>query len=121
MEITGKLIKKMPPVTGESKNGAWKKQNFVIETQTDYPKNICFTTWGDKVDFNSFTESDTVKVFFDIESREFNNNWYTDLKCWKVEIAQSGGLIPPTGDLPPMTEENIPFELEDDPGDDLPF
>ncbi|PLX07545.1 MAG: hypothetical protein C0596_11510 [Marinilabiliales bacterium] len=121
MEIEGKLIKKLPPVTGDGKNGPWKKQNFVIETQADYPKMICFTTWGDRVDFNSFTESDIVKVYFDIESREYNNNWYTDLKCWKVEVNQAGGSDSPSGDIPPITENDIPFEVDDDPGDDLPF
>ena len=122
MEIIGKLIQKLDPVTGEGKNGAWKKQNFVIETAGDYPKKICFTTWGDKVDFNAFTESDTVKVFFEAESREYNKNWYTDLKCWKVEVTSSGGTNAPMGDTPPkITEDDIPFELSDDPGDDLPF
>ncbi len=121
MEIVGKLIKKLDPVTGEGKNGPWKKQNFVIETQADYPKKVCFTTWGERIDFNSFTESDMVKVFFDVESREYNNNWYNDLKCWKVEVQQAGGTSAPTGDIPPLTENDIPLIPENDPGDDLPF
>jgi len=128
MEILGKLIKKLDPVTGEGKNGPWKKRNFVIETQSDYPKKVCFTTWGDRVDFNGFTESDMVKVFFDVESREFNNNWYNDLKCWKVEVMSAGGTnspaagaAAPTGSAPLPSIEDEPFELGDDPGDDLPF
>jgi hypothetical protein len=120
MEIIGKLIQKLPPITGEGRNGTWKKQNFVIETQSEYPKKACFTLWGDKVDLNSFTESDIIKVSFDIESREFNNNWYTDLRAWKVELNAPGGTAPIV-ELPPITEDNIPFDIEDDPGDDLPF
>ena len=23
---------------------------------------------------------------FDVESREFNGKWYTDLKAWKIEV-----------------------------------
>lgn len=121
MEIIGKLIQKLPPVTGEGKNGPWKKQSFVIETQGEYPKKICFTVWGSKVDFNSITESDIVKVYFDIESREYNNNWYTDLKSWKVELNSVGGGTTSANDLPPFSEKDIPFDLEEDPGDDLPF
>jgi len=121
MEIIGKLIKKMEVVSGEGKNGPWKKQNFVIETQADYPKKVCFTAWGDKVELNSVTESDIIKVHFDVESREYNNNWYNDLKCWKVELNSSGGSKAAIADLPPISEKDIPFEIEDDPGDDLPF
>lgn len=121
MEIIGKLIQKLAPVTGEGKNGPWKKQSFVIETQADYPKKVCFTTWGDKVELNSFTESDIIKVYFDVESREYNNNWYNDLKCWKIELSSSGGSSNIINELPPVSEKDIPFDLEDDPGDDLPF
>ena len=47
MEIEGKLIKKLEPISGEGRNGTWKKQNFVIETFDNYPKKVCFTVWGD--------------------------------------------------------------------------
>jgi len=28
---------------------------------------------------------DEVTVSFDLESRDFNGKWYTDVKAWKVE------------------------------------
>ncbi len=120
MNITGKLIKILEPVTGEGKFGQWRKQNFVIETDDEYPKKICFTAWGDKVDFSSLTESDTVKVFFDIESREFKENWYTDLKAWKAEVVQPGNKesFPQP---PPVGEDDIPPDFTEENGDDLPF
>ena len=126
MEITGKLVQKLAPMTGEGRNGMWKKQNFVIETQESYPKKICFTSWGDKIDLNSINETDVIKVFFDIESREFNNNWYTDLKPWKVEINSSGSNTSSpnhnNNELPSITSEDIPsLDLEPEDGDDLPF
>ncbi|MDD3685785.1 MAG: DUF3127 domain-containing protein [Bacteroidales bacterium] len=121
MELTGKLIKKLEPVTGEGKNGPWKKQGFVIEVPSDFPKKVCFTVWGDKAGLSSVTESDTIKVYFDAESREYNNNWYTDLKCWKIELNAPGNAAPSTQQAPEFKPEDIPFDLEDDPGDDLPF
>jgi len=30
-------------------------------------------------------------ISFDIESREFNGKWYTDVKGWKVEGVNDGG------------------------------
>ncbi len=120
MEITGKIIKIYSPVTGESKHGPWKKQNFVIETSEDYPKKVSFTVWNDKADLSSLTESDTVKVFFDIESREYKENWYTDLKAWKAEVVKTGdnGFIE---EKAPLDDMEIPPELPEEDGDDLPF
>ncbi len=120
MEITGKVTKILDPISGESKNGPWRKQSFVIETDSDYPKKICFTVWGDKVDFTQITESDKVKVFFDIESREYNNNWYTDLKAWKAELVQAGGTEPRI-EQAPLDQMEIPPEISEDDGGDLPF
>ena len=49
LDVTGKLFKILPEVTGAGKNGNWVKQEFVIETMEQYPKKACFSVWGDKV------------------------------------------------------------------------
>ena len=98
LEITGKLIQKLAVQQGVSKTGNnWMKQEFVIETQEQYPRKICANLWGDKTDMlNQFAEGQLVKVSFDLESREFNGKWYTDVKAWKLEPAadpdHAGGL-----------------------------
>ncbi|MCQ2272737.1 MAG: DUF3127 domain-containing protein [Bacteroidales bacterium] len=90
MEITGKLIMKLDLQSGMSQAGKqWQKQQFVIETVEQYPKKVCSQMWGDKVDtLANFNIGDMVTVSFDIESREFNGRWYTDVKAWKIEAAQ---------------------------------
>ncbi|MBQ4475001.1 MAG: DUF3127 domain-containing protein, partial [Bacteroidales bacterium] len=86
MDISGKLIKVLEPITGTGANGTWKKQSFVIEYASgQFPKKACFQVWGDKVNLSSFVEGEEIHVFFEPESREYNNNWYTDLRVWKVE------------------------------------
>lgn len=85
MDITGKLVQLMPEETGEGKNGTWKKRQFVIETLDNYPKKVCMVIWGDRVDMNSFRENEVIRVYFDVESREWNGRWYTDLRAWKIE------------------------------------
>ncbi|MBR4786694.1 MAG: DUF3127 domain-containing protein [Bacteroidales bacterium] len=99
LEITGKLIQKMQPVGGTSAKGnTWQKQEFVIETEDQYPRKICANLWGDKIDqLNQYNIGDLVKVSFDLESREFNGRWYTDVKAWKLERPQVGGTMPPQG------------------------
>lgn len=84
MDISGKIIQFLPAQTGQGKNGPWKKQEFILETGDTYPKKICIAVWGDKIDLGSFKPGDTVDVSFDVESREYNGRWYTDVKAWKV-------------------------------------
>jgi hypothetical protein len=92
LEITGKLFKVMPEVTGEGKNGTWRKQEFVIETFDNYPKKICFELWGDKLRMlDGSNEGDTLKVSFDLESRPYQDRWFTGAKAWRVEREGDGG------------------------------
>ena len=43
MEITGKIIIALPEMSGTSKAGnAWKKREYVLETQETYPKKVFF-------------------------------------------------------------------------------
>lgn len=87
MELTGKVISVMPLQTGEGKNGQWKKQEFVVESEGQFPKKVCFSLWGDKVDgLQNATPGTPIKVSFDVESREYNGKWYTDAKAWKIEV-----------------------------------
>lgn len=86
LEITGRLIQKLPMQSGTSARGNWQKQEFVIETEDQYPRKICANLWGDKIDMlNQFNEGDRIRMLFEIESREFNGRWYTDVRPWKLE------------------------------------
>lgn len=67
MEITGRIIQLLPLQTGQGKNGVWKKQDFVIETDGQYPKKICISAWGDKVSESVLVVGKEVTVSFDIE------------------------------------------------------
>lgn len=127
MEISGKLIQKLPLQSGVGKTGtSWQKQEFVIETIETYPKKICANLWGDKTDaLNALNIGDQVIMTFNLESREFNGKWYTDVKAWKIEpvatapsqAPQSGNNIPAANPLP----EEFEGTFVDDSQDDLPF
>lgn len=86
MEIKGK-VKTLGALTeGESARGAWQKQELIIETIEQYPKQVCLICWGDRVaEAQNFTPGQTIKAHINIESREFNGKWYTDVKPWKFE------------------------------------
>lgn len=106
MEIKGKLQIILPITEGTSKNGPWKKQEFVIETiDSKFPKQIFMNVWGaDKVEeFKRYKVGDILTFSLDLSSREYNGRWYTDVRAWRI---QSGDVTPQnnsTGSFP--TEE----------------
>ena len=84
MQINGTIIALLPLQTGQGKNGEWKKQEFIIETSGQYPKKVCVTAWGKTVDYVPSIGTE-VNVSFDIESREYNGRYYTEVKAFKIE------------------------------------
>jgi hypothetical protein len=84
LEISGKIIELLPVKSGQSSNGEWRKQEYILETVTQYPKKVCFMAWGDKIDQFNIKHGESLTVAVDLESREYSGRWYTDVKAWKV-------------------------------------
>lgn len=111
MEIKGTIFTILPQVTGNGKNGDWVKQSAVIEMPGKFPKKVCVTFWGnDMVDrLMGFTEGEEVVVAINLESREYNNNWYTEAKAWKISTpgASPSPLVDTTTDA--EDPNDLPF------------
>lgn len=118
LTITGKVIKVLDEESGTGRNGTWRKQSFVLETAGEYPKQVCILQWGDNIDKFGVAEGETLTAHIDIQSREYNGRWYTDVKAWK--IARQGGKqgASPADDGAPWPDEP-PADLEEDEA--LPF
>lgn len=124
MEIQGKIIQVLPLQQGTSKAGnAWKKQEYVLETNDTYPRKVKFDFFGDRVDQFPLSLGDTVTVSFDLESREFNGRWYTDVRAWKADKGAADAQQPaPNGFEQPAATSAAPFQMSaGDESDDLPF
>lgn len=85
LKIEGKVAQILEEQSGTGKNGKWRKQDFILETQGKYPKKVCITQWGDKIDEFDVNKGEEITAFIDIKSREYKGSWYTDVKAWKVE------------------------------------
>ncbi len=98
MEISGKLIKILPEVRGESARGPWVRGSFVIETDGEYPRTVAFTTFGEDrlAMVNSIPLNSPVIVSFNPESREYQDRWYTDLRCSRIQSYVPGQMPPQT-------------------------
>ncbi|MDO4510591.1 MAG: DUF3127 domain-containing protein [Bacteroidales bacterium] len=101
MEIVGKIIQKLPLQTGVSKAGNnWSKQEYVLETQENYPKKVHFDFFGDRANQYDLQEGQLIKLSFDIESREYNGRWYTSIRGWKAEPADAAAAPAPFAGAP---------------------
>lgn len=124
MEIKGKVTHVLPEQSGEGRNGTWRKAGYVLELPGTYPKSVCFDVWGPNIDAFAVKQGEEVTASIDIESREYNGKWFTNVKAWKVsreEAAPTAGVSgpPPQSSWPtPEDEVKVPKSEE---FDDLPF
>jgi hypothetical protein len=120
MQLTAKLVQLLPLQTGTGKNGEWKKQDVIVETSGQYPKKVCISIWGDKIDAGKLKVGNVLKIDFEVESREYNSRWYTDVKAWRVELQGAGSTskeqgtpdfdyVPPTVDMSSQSDDDMPF------------
>ena len=87
MELTGKLIELLPEVKGTSSKGEWIKRDAIIETIETYPKKVCISFWNDLIKVVTPLSINTeLTAHINIESREYNGRWYTEVKAWKVDV-----------------------------------
>lgn len=121
MEIEGIVYSVLSPVEGVSSRGsAWKKQEVVIETlEGEFSRKVCITFFGDKAEESAkLTKGEKVRIGINIESREYNGRWFTNVNAWRVEREQPAQ----TESVPPLSsysaEEFVP---SGDVEDDLPF
>lgn len=124
LELSGQVLKLLPEQSGQSQRGPWKKRDFILETNEQYPKKVAITCWGEKVDeISSLNPGTPVTVGINIESREYNDRWYTDIKAWRIDV---GGSQPQDN-----TNTGSFNQINENPGDqvftadetegDLPF
>ena len=137
MELDLLVTNILPPISGQSARGAWTKQEVVFEIPSEFNRKICIGFMGERVQLvSSLSVGELVKVYFNVESREFNGKWYTNVNAWKIEKPAQAAVqsVPPAVPMPPlggMPAESKPFAAGTDPLDenytpaddsgDLPF
>ena len=121
LDITGKILQIMPTTTGTSKAGKdWVKQEFVIETQETYPKKVCISVMGDKTqELKKYVPGNEIKVSLNLESREYNGKWYTNVNAWRIE-GSTGGQAESSSTETFIENTEMPSSGESS-RDDLPF
>ena len=83
--MTGIVTTILPERSGVSQRGEWKSQSFVIETQEQYPKHLCFEVFGaDRIAQFNIKGGETITVQFDIDARQYQDRWFNSIKAWNI-------------------------------------
>ncbi len=97
----GRVIADLGEQSGTSAAGKmWRKRTFVIETQDAYPQKMAFLMFNDRIDQYPVRPGDFVRVSFEVNSREYQGRWYTDLRAWRIEPADAAPAAAPGAATP---------------------
>ncbi len=138
--VQGKVAEVLEEQSGESRNGPWRRRDFILEMDDRFSRKLCISQWGDSIDSDPVSAGETVKAFINLQSREYNGRWYTDVRAWRIDRGdgdEQGAGFPdepvqeertssrPGGDPAPRKpssgkDSQIDGDL-DDVDDDLPF
>jgi hypothetical protein len=115
MQIKGKVIQLLAPQSGQGKNGEWKKQDFILETEDQYPKKVCITIFGEKL---KVSEGQNITAHINVESREYNEKWYTNITMWKFDQEKETQQQQQQSSAPDLPQASLDGK---DGDDNLPF
>lgn len=109
MEIYGKIIAALPERSGTTQKGtSWCCQSFVLQTEGQYPRHICFDVFGqDKISQFAIQVGENLTVSFDIDAHQYNDRWFNSIRCFNVMRMQ-----PSTGILPSQAAPQQPMSAQ---------
>lgn len=97
MELTGKLTRIMPLESGTSKAGKpWQKQSIILEyIDGSFTKLACIQLKNEMLlsILKGFKIGDTLTCSVNIEAREYQDRFYTDVTAWKI-MKQTEDTVP---------------------------
>ena len=122
MDFEGKVLEILPPVSGQSARGTWERQTVVFEQPNkQYGPELAVTFMNKAQEVANLRVGEIYLVSFDIESRNYQGRWYTDVRAWRVQPLQPTAAAPAT-EMPPFMEEPQPsYAAGAGVVDDMPF
>lgn len=106
MEFEGKVIQMLPPTSGTSARGPWQRQDVLFEMPQEFSRKLCVTFFNKPDDVAKLRVGETYQVSVNVESREYNGRWYTDVRAWRIQPKQAEApAAPEMGDMPPFGAE----------------
>lgn len=120
LETRGKIHKTFDT---EQKTERFRLREFVVELgdNPSYPQYVQFQLTGDRCEnLDNFSEGDEVRIEFSLRGREWTSpqgdvRYFNSLDVWQIEKvgaaaqAAKGVSAGPGDDIPPPTDDDIPF------------
>ena len=123
MDFEGIVYKILPVTRGTSSRGEWQRQDVVFEVPSELSRKICVPFFNKESDVVKLRAGAAYTVSVNVESREYNGRWYTDVRAWRLQPkqAQAAEAMPPMPDMPPFGPEPPTESPAASEVDDLPF
>jgi len=100
MDLNGTIIAALPEQSGVSQRtgNTWTKRTFVMELlggNSNYePRKVAFQVFDSGIPSPNI--GDKVTMSFDVESHEYSGRWYTDVRCWRLNVTEAALSAAPT-------------------------
>jgi single-stranded DNA-binding protein len=125
LSIEGRVMQITPIETGEGPRGPWQKRMLIIETLEQFPRKVAFVAWGDRAQaLDSLEYGNRVVVNFTLESRNFNDRWYTDARLFGVKVIKEEEVVSPrsasTPQPGPQQGQQTQTPPQENPLEDIP-
>lgn len=106
--------------SGTSASGKeWKRKTVVVtESEGQYPKSVAFTLMKPELVDIKFSKNEPVTIHGNVESKEYNGKWFTNVTAWKVDKDPSSTA--PSQPAPSPKAQATPVQAIND-DDFLPF
>ncbi|MFI3292333.1 MAG: DUF3127 domain-containing protein [Rikenellaceae bacterium] len=129
MEFEGTVFQILPAASGTSARGEWQRQEVVFEMQDgSYARKVAVTFFNKPNDVAALKVGAAYVVSFNIESREYQGRYYTNVTAWRVQPKQVEAPAPveapayASAPMPSMPSAEPSFSSSaDSEVDDLPF
>lgn len=111
--VTGTVKEVLQTKQGVSASGKeWATQEFILTTDdSNYPCDICFRIFGnDKITECAVKAGESLQVFFDIRSRDYNGRWFTDINVWKIDRMLKPNEVSPGVQKDSQSQGNAGFQ-----------
>lgn len=88
MQFKARVIDRLPLQTETSSRSGndWSKATLIVESISQYPKKVAISNMKRAAEFNAIPAGTVATFDVEMESREFNGKWYTDVTCWNWTI-----------------------------------
>ncbi len=84
----------------------WRKKSWIVQTFGQYPKSVQVMAMNNTIDNIHMELMKVYNLSVDLESREYNGRWYTDVRVFRAvetqdpSLAQAGYAAPGVNPAP---------------------